>query len=144
MFGFGKGDDAAVRVFDGQRQGQGLVGGGGVGQRGLDLNRGKLFAGSGGGDKRAAVVDAERVGDAQAGVAIDARAGVPAGVGKFRMIHADGKDIIDAAETQMRRQVVLEADVAEGAFAEGLTVEPDFGVVVDAVKLDDISSLYVV
>ena len=88
------------------------------------------------GDERAPVRDAERVGHAQPHVPVDARAGVPARVGKSRVIHAHGDDVVRAVERHERRQRTLEARVAVRPAADEVSVDPHFGVVVDAVELD--------
>src|SRR5215469_3735238 len=69
------------------------------------------------------------------GMAVDARAGIPARVGLAGVVHLHGDDVI-AGEVEVWRELVSEADIAEGALAKVVAVDPDFGIHVDAVELD--------
>src|ERR1017187_3086122 len=73
----------------------------------------------------------------QPGVAVDSRAGVPARIRLVGVIHLHGDHVVAGAEDEMRRHVVPERDVAEGAFAEGLAVDPHLAVFKDAFELDE-------
>jgi len=80
--------------------------------------------------------DMHRVGDDQPDVAIDAGARIPARIGLQRIVDAHGDDIRLAVGAQIGRQVVDEGDVAIGPQAQGMTVDPDFAALIDAVELD--------
>src|SRR5204863_5541512 len=66
----------------------------------------------------------------------DAGAGVPAGVRLLRIVDAH-RDHVAGAGTQVRRQLVAERAVAIRPFAEGVPVDPDFAVAIDAVEIDE-------
>ena len=70
----------------------------------------------------------------EADMAVDAGSGIPAGGGLLAVVDADGDDVF--AGVKVRREVVVEADVAVGAVAEKFSVAVDVGVGHDAVKGD--------
>ena len=74
------------------------------------------------------------VGDGQPDVAVDAAAGVPAGVGLARVVDPHGHDV--DARHQVPGDVVREADVTVGPAAQVHAVDPDVAVHVDAVELE--------
>ncbi len=103
----------------------------------LDVD-GRLVGGDGGsGDIGAVGVDVDGIGDDNADMAIDARAGVPAGGGLHRIIGADGEDIVGAGSVEVAGEFIAEANVTIGAFAEVEAVDPDIGVGHDAVEVDE-------
>ena len=93
----------------------------------LDLRRGDICA---------PVADAKLVRDAQTHVAVNARTGVPARVGKPGMIHAHRQHIFIGVEFQMGRQIALETRISIRPSADRMPVDPDFRVVVHAVELN--------
>ena len=104
---------------------------------GGDLDGGGLRGNLRGGDERAIAIDTHGFGGGQVDVAVDARAGIPAGIGKIVVvIDADGEDIV-AALVEVRREVVFERSIAVRAFAEFVAVQVDGGVLVDAVEAED-------
>ena len=54
----------------------------------------------------------------------------------FAVVHTDGKKVW-ALFLQVRRQVVLETDVAVPTVSEMVAVDPDVAVLVDTVELDE-------
>src|SRR5262245_13418367 len=78
-----------------------------------------------------------RVDHFQMRVPIDAAAGIPARSWLFGVVAADGENVfLTVAEIQMISHVVAETDVAVGALAERVAIDPDFAVGHDAVELD--------
>ena len=77
-------------------------------------------------------------GDDEADVAIDSGAGVPAGGGLGGVVAADGEGVGGGgAEVEVAGEFVAESDVAVGALAEVVAVDPDVAVGHDAVELDE-------
>ena len=80
------------------------------------------------------VAHVQRVDHGQPDMAVDAAAGVPAGVGLPRVVHPH-RDHVDARH-QVPGDVVREADVAVGPAAQVDAVDPDVAVHVHAVELE--------
>src|ERR1019366_6196250 len=102
---------------------------------GLDLNDGGVFGDAGRCDEGAPIGHVQLVGGQQPGVPVDAGAGIPAAVGLVGVVHLDGDHVV--AGVEQRREIVREGDVAVGALAQILAVDPHFAVLIDAVELDD-------
>ena len=86
------------------------------------------------GDEGAPGHDVDGVGGDEADLTVDAGAGVPAGGGLLGVVDPDGDDVFSGVE--VRREVVVEADVAVGSMAEEFAVAVDVGVGHDAVEGD--------
>ena len=82
------------------------------------------------------MADVQRVGHDQPHVAVDARTGVPARVGKPRMVHPHRDDIFIRAKLQAGRQVTRKAGIPVGPRADEHAVDPDLRVIIDAVELN--------
>src|ERR1039458_5430613 len=52
------------------------------------------------------------------------------------MIHAHGDDVVVGIPFQIRRQVILKTGKTERPSADELAVDPDFGMVINAVELN--------
>lgn len=96
------------------------------------MHRRALGTDLGGGDVDAPQGDADRAGHGEPGVAVDARARVPAAVAPA-VVDPDGQQVGSRA-VEVRAQVVREGGVAVGVEPEVDAVEPDVGVLVDAVE----------
>ncbi len=125
--------DSARRVTQGEPDLHGCRRIGPVPHRRLGLHLGHVGGDDGRGDAHAPRPDVDGVRHQQRDVPVDARAGVPAGVGVPRMVHADGDHVLSIGE-QIRRQVVLERGEAAGPPAQGLAVDPDLGITINAVE----------
>ena len=81
--------------------------------------------------------DAQRVRDDKPHVSVNARAGVKTRIGKTRMIHAHGDDIVigirisDMASNRIQNRIK-----PNGRAADELAVDPDFGIVINAVEFN--------
>jgi hypothetical protein len=104
-------------------------------QRRLHGNRGGLGVGFRDTDENAPRRDLHRVGDIKPDVAINAGAGVPAGIFLLRVIDPDGKNIAGAS-LQGWGEIDKKAREAVGMRIELLPVEIDIGVHVDPLELD--------
>src|ERR1019366_2527305 len=123
----------AIEQSDGQH-----AGGGGfalVLHPGLDLNDGGVFGDAGRSDEGAPVSHVELVGGQQPRVPVDAGARIPSAIGLAGVVHLNGDDVV--ARVEVRREIVREGDVAVGALAQILAVDPHFAVLIDAVEFDD-------
>src|ERR1700678_3397333 len=87
-----------------------------------------------GGDEGAPWGDVDGVGGDEANLTVDACARIPAGGWLLGVVDADGDDIFSGVK--VRREGVVEADVAVGTMAEEGAVAVDVGVGHDAVKGD--------
>jgi hypothetical protein len=67
-------------------------------------------------------------------VTINARPGIPPGIGLKGVVCPDGNDIFPGPE--IRGQGIYEADISIGTFAEGMAIDPNFTVHVYAVETD--------
>lgn len=70
-------------------------------------------------------------------VTVNARAGIPAAVRLLGIVHAHRDGIGLVAVVQIRRQVILEAEIAKGIVSEMMAVDPDIAIPIDSVKLYD-------
>src|SRR5579864_1983531 len=66
---------------------------------------------------------------------VNARSGIPAGVGKSGMVDPHSQDVF-SSEACERRQSALEARIAVRPAAHEMTIKPNLGIVIDAVELD--------
>ncbi|OPZ14179.1 MAG: hypothetical protein BWZ10_01965 [candidate division BRC1 bacterium ADurb.BinA364] len=86
-------------------------------------------------DADAPVLDAKAIGDDQPNMTVNARPRVPAAVRLEAVVHANAQDVV-FAELHVGRQIVIIAHVAVVAHAERVAVDPDFGVAIDAIELN--------
>ena len=89
-----------------------------------------------GGHKHAPIAYVKFVIYTQADVTVNARPGVPAGVGQPGVIHANRKYVLFLAEFQIRRQFKLETGITIRPASDELAVDPNFGVAIYAVEFD--------
>ena len=137
-------DGRTVCVINGCRDvhkpGYGSAGGKGAGRTvvaygGLHADVGRVLRCVQRGDECAVAIDVNGIGGRQVDVAIDAGAGIPAGVGEFVMIDADGQDVV-AGGVQPGVEGVFERGKSVRPGSEFVAVEIDGGVVVDAVEAE--------
>ena len=109
--------------------------GGLVGHGAADVHRRRVGRDGGRGDEGAPGNDVGVAGGDEADLAVDARAGIPARCGLLRIVHSHRDDVL--AGMQMRRQFIVEADIAIGPVAEQLAVQVDVAVGHYAVEDDE-------
>src|SRR5579885_338744 len=106
-----------------------------VAQPGLDLVGRRCIANLCGGDLSSPAVHVHRTGNIEPDVAIDARAGIPAG-GVVLRSEPHGHDVFLRAVAEVWREVAGKADVPVRAAADFLAVDPDVRIVHGAVEFE--------